>query len=80
MRYLELGEELAKLRSERGYTQSRLAEKTGISRATINALENGRASDIGTRKLIKLLDILGYELKIRERGALPTFEELRDEH
>jgi putative transcriptional regulator len=33
---------LAELRAERGWSQGDLAEKLGVSRQTINALERGR--------------------------------------
>jgi transcriptional regulator with XRE-family HTH domain len=55
------------LRHEQGVTQQQLAEHLAISRATINALENGRAGDIGIRKVMKILDYLGVELSIREK-------------
>lgn len=56
-----------------------MAEHLGISRATINALENGRSGDIGIKKVMKVLDYLGKELVIREKSPFPTLEELRDE-
>ncbi|MDS1309518.1 helix-turn-helix domain-containing protein [Marinobacter xiaoshiensis] len=56
-----------------------MAEHLGMSRATINALENGRSGDIGIRKVMKILDYLGKELNIRDKSPFPTFEELRDE-
>jgi len=79
MFYSEVGHKLAQLRNEQGMTQAKLAELTGISRATINAFENGRVSDIGLRKVIKLFDILGYELTTKPRSRFPTFEELINE-
>jgi len=79
MFYSEVGHKLAQLRNEQGMTQTKLAELTGISRATINAFENGRVSDIGLRKVIKLFDILGYELTTKPRSRFPTFEELINE-
>lgn len=53
---------------------------TNLSRATINALENGRPGDVGIRKLIEVLDLLGYEIRLREKSPFPTFEELRMGH
>nr|WP_264754807.1 helix-turn-helix transcriptional regulator [Marinobacter sp. LV10R510-11A] len=60
-------------------SQQKMAEHLGISRATINALENGRSGDIGIKKVMKVLDYLGKELAIRDKSPFPTFEELRDE-
>jgi transcriptional regulator with XRE-family HTH domain len=56
-----------------------MADHLGISRATINALENGRSGDIGIRKVMKILDYLGKELTVRDKSPFPTLEELRDE-
>ena len=36
-----LGNRLKDLRSERGLTQAELAERVGVSRKTINTVENG---------------------------------------
>ncbi|MCL7945082.1 helix-turn-helix transcriptional regulator [Marinobacter sp. ATCH36] len=60
-------------------SQQVMADHLGLSRATINALENGRSGDVGVRKVIKILDYLGYELSVREKSPFPTLEELRDE-
>jgi hypothetical protein len=49
----------------------------GFSRATISALEKGRAGDDGVRKVMKILDYLGYEVVVREQSPFPTLEELR---
>jgi transcriptional regulator with XRE-family HTH domain len=51
--------------------------KAGLSRATIDALENGRASDIGVSKLSRILAVLGLELSIRPAtNERPTLDEL----
>ena len=36
----ELGNKLKELRTQKGYTQATLAEKVGVSRKTINTIEN----------------------------------------
>lgn len=79
MDFQTLGREIARLRRERGVSQQLMAEQLGISRATLNALEKGRAGDVGVRKVIRVLDYLGMELSLRERSPFPTFEELREE-
>ena len=78
MDYIELGQQVSHLRKAKKLTQEELASYAGISRATLNALENGRIGDVGTRKLIKILDILGFEIRLREKSPFPTYEELRD--
>ena len=79
MDFKTLGTHLSRLRREQKLSQQYLADHVGISRATINALENGRAGDVGVRKVLKIIDYLGYELCLKQRAAFPTLEELRDE-
>lgn len=74
-----LGKAVSTLRQQNGVSQLKMAEHLGISRATINALENGRSGDIGIRKVMTILDYLGKELVIRDKSPFPTLEELRDE-
>lgn len=74
-----LGQNISVYRQEKGISQQKMADHLGISRATINALENGRSGDIGIRKVMKILDYLGKEMTIRDKSPFPTLEELRDE-
>jgi transcriptional regulator with XRE-family HTH domain len=78
MDYSELGVLCANLRQETKQTQQRVANNIGISRATLNAFENGRSVDMGVKKLLKLLDYYGYQLTVKPKSALPTLEELLD--
>lgn len=75
---MQLAQEVRALRQAQSISQQQMAEHLGISRATLNAFENNRAADIGLRKVIRMLDYLGYEFSLREKSPLPTFEELRD--
>ncbi len=79
MDFLTLGKTIATLRHRQNVSQQVMAEHLGLSRATINALENGRSGDVGIRKIMKIVDYLGYELSLREKSSFPTLEELRDE-
>lgn len=45
---------LKKIREAKGLTQSELAKKSGISRITINRIENGSQKDIMVGNLNKL--------------------------
>jgi len=66
-------------RKRQKWTQSALAKVTGIGRSTLSQIENGAVTDIGIRKIIRVLDYLGLELTTRPQGAPPTLEELRQE-
>ena len=61
-------------------SQSELARAAKVSRATLDALENGRVGEVGYTKITKLLTALGLELKLRETGSRrPTLDELLNE-
>ena len=63
MRIQDLGAEIRAARLARGLTQARLAAEAGVSRKTLNLLENGRAGDLGVRKVLAVLDKLGVQLR-----------------
>lgn len=77
---ITLGNETAMRRKKLGLRQSDLVAKTGISRATLNALENGRCSELGFSKVSRIASALGLELKL-QRAELrrPTLDDLLDE-
>jgi len=64
MNLLDLGERIRTLRKQKGLTQAELAEKAGISRATLSKLENGLIAQISVVTLAEILNALGYELDI----------------
>lgn len=70
MRVQELGSEIRRARLARGLTQARLAADAGLSRQTLNLLENGLVRELGIRKVLALLDKLGIELTV-EQGKRP---------
>lgn len=45
-------------------TQTALAGAAGVSRATLDALENGRTRELGFSKINKLLAALGFAIKV----------------
>ncbi len=72
-----IGQQIAAARKAAGHSQSELAVRAQVSRATINALENGRASDIGFSKLNRILAVLGLGLDLRTSASQrPTLDEL----
>lgn len=56
---------------ELGLSQARLSALAGLSRSTINQLENGTLVDFGAAKLLGLLDLLGIEVDVAKRKG-PT--------
>ena len=77
MRIQELGQKIREARSARGLTQSALASAAGISRPTLNLLENGLMRDLGMRKVLALLERLGLELDVRQAGRAPRPDYVR---
>jgi transcriptional regulator with XRE-family HTH domain len=76
----EIGRQIATKRKALGLSQSALANKARLSRATIDALENGRLGELGYSKISNILSALGLELKLQEASARrPTLEELMNE-
>ena len=62
MKLREIGNRIRSERRRKGLTQARLAEKAGLSRATLNGLEKGSVRELGFHKLDAILGILGLEL------------------
>jgi len=85
MHYIEcnmlcnIGQQIHRERKKRKLSQATLASLLGMSRTTIGQIEKGTIGDIGVRKLIRILEILDLELRVRIAGAPPTLDELREE-
>jgi len=77
---ISIGKEIANSRKKLKLSQAALSRQAGLSRATLDALENGRAPELGFSKLTRLLAALGLELKLQPAGAeRPTLDELLQE-
>jgi transcriptional regulator with XRE-family HTH domain len=75
-----IGSQIARRRKTLKLSQAALAHQAGVSRATLDALENGRAGELGFTKLTKLLAALGLELKLQQASSQrPTLDELLEE-
>ena len=62
-----IGQQVAKLRKDRGLSQRALAELCGVTFQNINKIELGRYS-VGLDVLSKICDSLGCELLIKEKA------------
>lgn len=67
-----VGQQIASARKRAMLRQLDLAKRAGVSRATIDALENGRASEIGYSRLLRILAALGLELRIQRSSPAPN--------
>ena len=62
MQLAEIGKSVRARREALGLSQDQLAKFAGLSRATINQLENGALKDLGVAKLFNVLALLGLNL------------------
>lgn len=77
---VSLGTRIVEQRKSLKLSQAELSSKAGISRATLDALENGRAGELGFSKIARLLAALGLELTVqRASSQRPTLDELMQE-
>ena len=76
MDFMELAKELSNLRKNKSITQEKMARDLHISRATISNFETGVSADIGLKKVLQIIDYLGYEIKLKEKSPFPIFEDI----
>ncbi|NCO02406.1 MAG: helix-turn-helix transcriptional regulator [Epsilonproteobacteria bacterium] len=79
MDFKELGKEIATLRKMKKISQKELSENLHISRATISSFENGNSVDIGLKKVLQIIDYLGFEFALKEKTEFPVFEDILNE-
>jgi HTH-type transcriptional regulator/antitoxin HipB len=76
----DLGRTVREGRKRSRLTQSQLAEKSRVSRALIAQLESGRLPELGIGKLMRILHVLGLDLRVTTLNLKrPTFEDLLHE-
>jgi HTH-type transcriptional regulator/antitoxin HipB len=69
----ELGQAVAQRRRALGLRQQVVAAQAGITPESLSRFERGRLVELGTRKLLAVLSILGMELDLvlaRQSGML----------
>jgi transcriptional regulator with XRE-family HTH domain len=77
--FFDIGKQIQQARKNRKISQVAVAKALGMSRTTIGQIENGTVQEIGVRKLIRILEFLELELRVRSAGSPPTLDELREE-
>jgi transcriptional regulator with XRE-family HTH domain len=76
----DLGQLIKNLRKAAGLSQGQLAQRHGMSRATISGIENNAIPEVGIRKVAGILLGLGYELTATPRRRRMTLDELKSEN
>jgi transcriptional regulator with XRE-family HTH domain len=71
----DLGHRIRQARTAKNLTQEQLAKSAGVSRTTLNLLENGLVGDVGLKKAEAILEQLGLSLSIgsASKPARPDF-------
>ena len=72
---LDIGKRLAQVRKERGYTQDKLGELTGLSEKTISAAENGHKA-LRPENIIKICDCLSITADYLLYGDSPLLSSM----
>lgn len=66
---------MAALRQERGMTQVQLATLCGLGQSTLARFETGGVAEFGSRKLLRLLEVLGHELSFAPKSSSFTLDD-----
>ena len=74
MEFYEIGEKIRSLRKEKGLSQEVLAKQIGITRQTLAKLEKGEIGKVSLLVFLRLIDVLGQELKIEEKKPFYYFD------
>ena len=67
LRSLRIGVQLAKLRQQRGFSQTQLAAKVGMSAPNISRIESNPSQNMTLQTMVKLFKALDYEVTITPR-------------
>ena len=72
MNLSQIGGEIQSRRIQVGLLQEHLAKFAGLSRVTINQLENGTLKDLGYTKLKAVMDVLGLDMETVQPSGLKS--------
>lgn len=62
-RRIIMGYRLKKFREEKGLTQTKLSEMSGVSRQTIASMESAKSCVVTTKTLLRLANALGVRVE-----------------
>ena len=75
----ELGLAVAARREALGLKQRDVALQAGLTPESLSRFERGRSAELGSRKLLAVLAVLGMELQFTVLGTSGSLDELRRE-
>lgn len=75
----ELGKTFAERRKALNYRQGTVARQAGLTPETLSRFEKGKLPELGSRKLLAAMAVLGLEMQFVEKGYAGSLDELRKE-
>ncbi len=75
----EIGHAVAERRRSLGLKQGVVARHAGLTQETLSRFENGRVAEVGSRKVLAVLAVLGMEVDLVVSEQSGTLDELRRE-
>lgn len=75
----EIGVKILEARKRLKITQQELASQAGVNASTISAIENGQATDIGLRRLLRVVESVGLEITIHPARMGYTLDDAKDD-
>lgn len=79
MTLFDIADEFKKARLACRKTQREVASEAGVSWLTVSKLERGALSELGTVKLLALLQVVGLELVVKPIGHRRTLDDISQE-
>lgn len=72
----DVSEMLKQARGEARLSQDALASRAGVSRSTVARMETMAKGDMSVSALVRLLEAVGYDLKLVKAGHERTVEDI----
>lgn len=77
---VDLGAELQQLREQARMTQGHVASATGMRQEAVSRFERGRGNDFSVAKLLRLAQVMGYDLRFVPSHNRPTLNDVLAEN
>ena len=75
----DLGVQFQSIRKQSGMTQQEVAQAVGLRQEALSRFERGRGSDFSLAKMLRLAQVLGYDLDIVSAQRHPTLDDVLQE-
>jgi DNA-binding XRE family transcriptional regulator len=75
----DLGTQYQALRKQAGMTQLEVAAAAGLRQEALSRFERGRGADFSLAKMLRLAQVLGYDLDLVSARKLPTLDDVLQE-